>query len=106
MKISLLLATCVSSQATIQRRIPMMGGYSPVDVNDPFVTSAAQFAVTSGSKSQYSFALGNENVQVRVVKAEQQVLYKNYSCNSCAMFYTMIGVQLPLLMSRIGPPLF
>ena len=92
MKILLLLTTCVvSSQAAMQRRIPMMGGYSAADVNDPFVTSAAQFAVASGSKSQYSFALGNENVQVRVLKAEQQVLHKNCYRDGYTIYLIVVG---------------
>jgi ABC-type sugar transport system substrate-binding protein len=92
MKTLLLLATCVvSSQAAMQRRIPMMGGYSPADVNDPFVTSAAQFAVASGSKNQYSFALGNENVQVRVLKADQQVLHKNWYHDGYAIYLIVFG---------------
>jgi hypothetical protein len=57
-----------------QRRVSMMGGYSPTDVKNPFVVSAAKFALTSSiPESKYSFALGGENSQIRVIKAEQQV---------------------------------
>lgn len=63
-----------SSAQTQQRRVPMMGGYSAADVNDPSVTKAAQFAVSSGApNSKYTFALMDDTYWIRVIKAEQQV---------------------------------
>jgi len=69
-----------SSAQTQQRRVPMMGGYSAADVNDPSVTKAAQFAVSSGApNSKYTFALMDDTYWIRVIKAEQQVVAgKNY----------------------------